>query len=96
MSGGIGTKRITVSLPVGVVDQLDFVSKKFQLSRSALLSGLLTESLPTLVQVAEAMPDDLMDVSDSDARRFRGETAKTITELVEKLTGAGDQLDAFK
>lgn len=92
--GSSGHRRITVSLPPDAVDQLDFVSLRLLCSRSALLSELLMQSLPGMVQVAQCMPDPGSDVTTEDIRRLRGASARLIAEQVERLL-AGGQDDLF-
>lgn len=90
-----GFKRCSVSLPTELVDNLDFVAKRLRMSRSALLSSLLTEGLPSLVQLVSVLPEDLSTVTEADARRFRGATAEALTEQVANLVRLGGQDDLF-
>lgn len=80
-----GVRKITVSLPPNVVDQLDFVSSRLRCSRSALLSEVLGHSMPSLVQIASCIPEVGQDVTEVDARRLRGVSAEVIGEQVRKL-----------
>ena len=88
------TSRITVSLPQGIVDDLDYVSSKLRCSRSALLSIALSESMPGLRQICSCLPDPGSDVDEVDARRFRGESARVLGDMFGKLL-AGGQDDLF-
>lgn len=80
-----GVRKVTVSLPPDVVDQLDFVSSRLRCSRSALLSEVLGHSMPALVQLASCIPEVGQDVTEVDARRLRGVSAAVIGEQVRKL-----------
>lgn len=88
-------KRCSVSLPVTLVDNLDYVAKRLRMSRSALLSAILTEGLPHLVHVVSTLPADLSTVTDADARRFRGAAADLLSEQVASIMRTGGQDDLF-
>lgn len=87
-------RKITLSLPPDTVEQLDFVAARLRCSRSALVSELLKHSIGSLVQIASCLPEDLDSVTEADARRLRGESARVIGEQVGKLL-AGAQDDLF-
>lgn len=84
-----GFKRCSVSLPSDLVDDLDYISKRLRMSRSALLSSILAEGLPSLVQIVTVLPEDLSKVTDVDARRFRGETADVLSKQVADIIRLG-------
>ncbi|AXH78612.1 MAG: putative transcriptional regulator [Circular genetic element sp.] len=88
-------KRCSMSLPTDLVNDLDYISKRLRMSRSALLSAILAEGLPTLVQVVTVLPEDLSTVTDADARRFRGATADALTKQVADIIRLGGQHDLF-
>lgn len=46
-------KKISISLPKAMVDDLDFISKSFRCSRSALLTQLLDEATVGLRHICE-------------------------------------------
>lgn len=89
------TKRCSVSLPSDVVDQLDFVSTRMRVSRSALLSALLSEAMPGLVQIISTLPADPTTATEADARRFRGATADVLSKQIGDIIRAGGQDDLF-
>jgi hypothetical protein len=89
------TKRCSVSLPTDLVDQLDFVSGRLKVSRSACLSALLSEALPDIVQLVSVLPDDPSMATEADARRFRGVTADILSKQIGDLIRGG-QDDLFK
>jgi len=86
-------KRVTVSLPPDVVDMLDSLSGLLQLSRSAFLSGFLSESLPMALNMAKAAHG--APEGDSSARSYRASSKGDIDELIKKLTSLGVQDDLF-
>lgn len=88
-------KRCSMSLPTDLVNDLDYISKRLRMSRSALLSAILAEGLPNLVQVVTVLPEDLSTVTDADARRFRGATADALTKQVADIIRLGGQHDLF-
>jgi hypothetical protein len=87
-------RKITVSLPEEVVSNLDHISKKMRISRSALLSSLLASGLPGLVEVVDCMPDAGVEFTGSDARRLRGVSGKVIGAEISRLISGG-QDDMF-
>lgn len=89
-------KRCSVSLPAALVDNLDYVSKRLRMSRSALLSAILTEGLPHLVHVVSTLPSDLSTATDADARRFRGAAADLLSKQVAEIINTGGQNDLFR
>ena len=87
-------RKITVSLPDDVVANLDYISKKMRISRSALLSSLLVSSLPGLVEIVDCLPDAGVELTGSDARRLRGVSGKVIGDEISRLISGG-QDDMF-
>lgn len=79
------SRRVTVSLPPDIVDKLDYVSRRLRSTRSGLLSVILRDSIDPLVEIASALPDPGLDPTQDDVRRFRGESARVISELVDEL-----------
>ena len=82
-------KRCSVSLPVESVGQLDFLSKRLKMSRSALLSAILSEALPSLVQIVSTLPVDPSKATEADARRFRGATADALSKQIGDIIRTG-------
>jgi hypothetical protein len=87
-----GVKRVTLSFPSKVVSDLDFISSALGVSRSALVSGLLTDILPPLIPLANIVKKDL---TDGDSRRYRGEFKEEMQTILERLNGEL-QDDLFK
>lgn len=87
------SRRITCSLPPNAVEQLDFVASRLHCTRSALLSQMLVQSLPAMVELASCLPEDLTAATGDDVRRLRGASAEIIGKQVSRLlTGAQDDL----
>lgn len=91
--GSSGHRRVTVSLPPAALEQLDFVANRLGCSRSAFLSEMLLQSLPSIVEAVEYLPPGLQDATTDDIRRMRGASARLIGRQVERLIlGAQDDL----
>lgn len=85
------SKRLTITVPEDVLLQLDFASAKMQISRSAFVSGLLVNSLPSLCSVLAKLPDVPEDATDGHSRRFRGEAVRVISrQLSDVISGDSD------
>lgn len=95
MSNSVETRRVTVTLDASLVPKLDFISSKLRCSRASLLAVIIGESVDPLVSIASCLPDPDQPVDASDARRFRGESARIIGEQVSKLLSGDVQNDMF-
>jgi len=84
------TKRVTVSLPVEVVTLLDDISRRLGYSRSSLLSRILIDTTPHLVQVCNSLPDP-DDVTPDSVRRFKGKSIDALNDLYQD---ALEQIDS--
>ena len=80
----MATKKVSLSLDEGQVEDLDVISRRLGISRSALVSQLLAEALPDMRRVVELIPADLV--------RFRGESASIVEARMEKLRQAATDL----
>jgi len=87
--------RVTVSLPDDLVDGIDLVANRFEVSRSGLLAALLTQLMPPIVEIATIMPDPSEGVSEADVKRFRGASADIISKQIAGVL-MGGQDDLFK
>ena len=91
--------RISLTIPDDLLETIDFVSRRFQLSRSALISEILRQSADPMKVLAELMPDDMEALDDSErehtARRLRGASADIVATQVRNLLngGQGDFFD---
>lgn len=80
-----GFKRVSLSLPSEVVDDLDYISKRLGISRSAFVSQmLLSVELGSVRALVASIPES---PTDADARRFRGDSREFVREQLEKLQG---------
>lgn len=86
--------RVTVSLPDDLVDSIDLVANRFEVSRSGLLAALLSQMMPPIVEIAAVMPNPSEGVTDADVKRFRGASADIISKQIAGLL-MGGQDDLF-
>lgn len=85
------TTRITITVPTADLVNLDNLAFHLNCSRSALVSELLSQSLPALSSIASCLPAAGQPLAVSDVRRLRGESARIIGEQVSLLiTGAAN------
>jgi cobalamin-dependent methionine synthase I len=78
----MSTKKVSLSLAEGQVDDLDIISQRLSISRSALVSQLLAEALPEMRRVIELIP---AAPTPADLVRFRGESTAIVEQRMEKL-----------
>lgn len=77
------SKRVTISLPTRIADDLDYISARLGISRSAFLAQLLTEAnLSALRSLVSTLPES---PSEGDARRFRGESRQFVKSRMDQL-----------
>lgn len=90
-------RRVTISLPPQTLEQLDFISLQLGVSRSSFISALLGDVLPPLVPLAHLVKSS-NESPEAEAKRYRGEFAAELDEMVRKLnSGYGElQADMFK
>lgn len=69
-------KKVSFSIPVRIVDDLDFVSEALGLSRSAFVSALLSQQMPDIVRLCDARGG----ASDGGrgGKRYRGDSIDSI------------------
>lgn len=94
------SKKISVSLPVDSINDLDMLSRHLGVSRSALLSGLLGVSLPRL-SVRIAVSDSIAELdAETDAeiglapKRYTSSSKENLDRYLGNLFN-GDQYDLF-
>lgn len=80
-------KKISISLPKSMVDDLDFISKSFRCTRSALLTQLLDEATTGLKQICEQHVLPLEDGS-GDAEKTQRAITATLDRLATELGSA--------
>ena len=74
--------KVSLALDPKVVENLDYLTKRLGVSRSAMVSELLAEALPAMVEVFRMVPEA---PTAQDVVRFRGESAKVVQERMEQL-----------
>lgn len=76
-------KRVSLSLPSSVVEDLDYISNRLGISRSGFLTQVLLQSdLASLRALLASIPES---PTDDDVKRFRGSSVDFIRERVEAL-----------
>lgn len=77
------TRRVSISLPPALVDDLDYISQRLGISRSAFLAQMLSSAdLPAIRTLLSHIP---AQPSDGDVRRFRGDSKAYVAQQMEKL-----------
>lgn len=77
------SKRVTISLPTQIAGDLDYISARLGISRSAFLAQLLTEAnLSDLRALVSTLPES---PSEGDTRRFRGESRRFVKTRMHQL-----------
>lgn len=84
------TRKITVSLPISLVSDLDFISRSFRVTRSALITQLLDEAANNLRQICEQHILPLEDGSGNKKETVRaiGETLDRLASEIKSARGA--------
>lgn len=83
--------KISITVPPELVADLDYVSGRLGVSRSALISEVLPESLSVMRTMLEQVP---LNPTPEDVLRFRGESADLVRSKIESLKGMTDDLFA--
>jgi hypothetical protein len=78
-----GMKRVSLSLPESLVDDLDYISHRLGVSRSGFIASMLQQadmrSLRALVSHIPEQP------TDDDVKRFRGSSQAYFDEQLQRL-----------
>ena len=82
-------KKVSMSLPAAVVDDLDHISARLGISRSALTGQLLAAALPDMRALLDIIPPA---PTPSDLVRFRGESADVVRARLDSLLRAQSDL----
>jgi hypothetical protein len=82
-------QKISITVSPELVDDLDYLSARTGVSRSALISELLAPAAADLRRLVEQIPPD---ASPTDARRFRGESAELIRSKIDQLQDMSNDL----
>lgn len=75
-------KRLSLSVPPEVAADLNFVSRRLSISKSAIVSTLLQGGLRDFRMLLESLPPD---PDDTDMARFRGASAEMITHRMDSI-----------
>lgn len=74
--------KISITLEPELLDDLAYLVDRTGVSRSAIISSLLAETVPPMRKLLEQVP---INPSPSDVVRFRGASADIIRERLESL-----------
>lgn len=83
------TRKISVSLAAQLVDDLDYLSGRMGVSRSAILSELLVGAVAETRRVLELVPPN---PTPADVLRMRGESEEVVRQRLASLQGIADDL----
>jgi len=83
-------KRISVSLPGELVENLDALSARLGFTRSALVGQLLDVPVADILRMLGDIP---LEPTDGDLRRFRGESAEVLEATMRQVMA---ELEDFK
>ena len=95
MSDSVKVRKISVSLPAELVNDLNYISHALGVSRSAFLSASLAQSLPMLRETVQGIGVDLVnsDLSDADViRRYRSNSKAQIDSMLKSISGSMGEL----
>lgn len=81
--------RTSMALDPAVVEDLQYVTRRLGISKSALVNELLKEALPSMAQVFQLLPEA---PTAEDVVRFRGESAKLVEQRLAALKVHTDDL----
>jgi hypothetical protein len=82
-------RKVTVSVPPSLVGDLDYLSARLGVSRSALVSQFLTEPVADLVAALRDIP---ANPGPADEVRFRGRSEAVIRERLERAQRLTDDM----
>lgn len=75
-------RKISITLDPSLVDDLDYLSKRLGVSRSAMISEILGEAIPPARKLLEQVP---LNPTPNDVVRFRGESAEVVRARIESI-----------
>jgi hypothetical protein len=76
-------KRVSLSLPISVADDLDYISSRLGVSRSAFVSQMLVSA--DLGQMRSLLSSIPVQPSEADTKRFRGESREFVKDQLTRL-----------
>lgn len=83
------TRKISVSLSDQLVEDMDFLSARMGVSRSAIISELLAEPIAETRRLFELIPPN---PTPAEMVRMRGESADVIRQRLASLQGIANDL----
>lgn len=87
------TQKISVSLPAELVENLDYLSSRMGVSRSAIIAEALTESMADAARLIALIPPN---PTPADVLRMRGESEDLVRQRLASLNGlTGDLFTAL-
>lgn len=90
------SKRITCTLPADLVVDLDRVSYRMNITRSALVATVLKQTISPLASIIDLLPPEGSEVTEATVKRFRGDSARIISDQITNLLLDEGQHDLFK
>jgi len=82
-------RKITISVPPSLVDDLDYLAGRMGVSRSAIITEVLGGSISDMRALIELIPEN---PTPADALRYRGESAELIRQRLASLQGIAHDL----
>lgn len=86
-------QKVSLALDPDLVADLDYISDRARISRSALVSELLAVPAGEVRRLLEMIPES---PTPADLIRFRGESAELVRSRLESLKGITDDLFSRK
>lgn len=83
------TRKISVSLADQLVDDLDYISARMGVSRSAIISEFMADALAETRRVFELVPPN---PTPADIVRMRGESEEVIRQRLASVQGIANDL----
>lgn len=81
--------KISITIPPELLADLDYVSGRLGVSRSALIAEVLPEALGFMRGMLEQVP---LNPTPDDVLRFRGESAELVRQKIDSIREMGDDL----
>jgi hypothetical protein len=82
-------RKVTLSIPPQLVDDLDYISGRVGISRSALITSLMSEPAHDLRGLVESVPEN---PTPEEVVRLRGKSRALVEERVSGLLRMSDDL----
>lgn len=94
----VTTTRVSLTIPIDVLAEIDYCSKRLGITRSAFISELMRQSLSPILPLLQSLPDA---PDEGAAKRFRGDSVAVIQSMLGDVFpdiegGVDEQRDLFK